>query len=140
VKPMVVTSCVRALVIDTARGGQVPRYPDALRQQGISGCVLARFVVDEQGLADTTTFRVIRFSRIEFAHAVRAALPGMRFTPAQINGRKVRQVVQQPYNFSIAPADRTIRAGPAMATVVQGPPPPRPPPPPIPAPKPALCP
>jgi len=124
----------------TAKGSQVPRYPDALRQQGISGCVLARFVVDERGLADTTTFRVIRFSRIEFAHAVRAALPGMRFTPAQINGRRVRQVVQQPYDFSIVSSDQTARVSMELAKVVQGPPPPRPPPPPIPAPKPAMCP
>lgn len=128
--------------VGPAKGTRFPRYPDALRQEGISGCVLAQFVVDEDGRADVTTFRVLRFSRMEFVNAVRAALPGMRFTPAELGGRKVRQLAQQPFSFSIVPRERRVEFGATAAPLTR--PPGVPPasavmPPPPPAPKPAMC-
>jgi protein TonB len=36
-----------------------------------------------------------------FAAAVRTALPTMRFLPAEISGKKVRQQVQQPFVFNV---------------------------------------
>lgn len=82
------------------RGSHV-NYPDAMRSRGVTGCVLAQWVVDTAGRADTATFRIIKASHTEFAQAVRDALPGMRFTPAELHGRKVRQLVQEPFDFSI---------------------------------------
>jgi hypothetical protein len=71
--------------------------------------VLAQWVVDTTGLADTTTFRILKASDTEFAQAVRDALPAMRFTPAELHGQKVRQLVQQPFDFSIRVETRQTR-------------------------------
>jgi hypothetical protein len=48
---------------------------------------------------------VLRSSHALFGDAVRSALPDMRFTPAEVNGRKVKQLVQQPFAFAIASRD-----------------------------------
>ena len=37
-----------------------------------------------------------------FSSAIRAHLPAMRFFPAEIGGRKVKVLVQQPFEFSIS--------------------------------------
>jgi TonB family protein len=79
-----------------------PKYPEILRQAGVEGETLVSFVVDETGVADPATFKVIKSTHELFATAVRQALPGMRFTPAEIGGKKVKQVVQAPFSFSIA--------------------------------------
>lgn len=86
----------------TQLGGAPPRYPDILRQAGVEGEVQAQFVVDTTGRAEMNSFKVLRSSHDLFAAAVRAALPGMRFIPAEVGGRKVRQLVQQPFSFAIA--------------------------------------
>jgi protein TonB len=78
-----------------------PRYPDVLRSGGIEGEVLAQFVVDTTGRIEVSTFRVLRSDHADFEQAVRSALPNMRFSPAEIGGRKVRQLVQQPFIFAL---------------------------------------
>jgi periplasmic protein TonB len=44
---------------------------------------------------------VLRASHDAFGQAVRTALPRMRFLPAEIGGRKVRMLVQQPFAFAL---------------------------------------
>ena len=88
------------------RGSSMPRYPDELRRAGISGCVLVQFIVDTTGRADRGTLRLLRYSHREFVRAVWDAMPGMRFTPAEIRGRKVPQVVVEPFSFTITGDDR----------------------------------
>jgi periplasmic protein TonB len=85
-----------------APGSSAPRYPDILRQAGVEGEVLAQFVVDTTGKAEVGTFKVLKSSHDLFAQAVRSALPGMRFIPAEVGGRRVKQLVQQPFAFAIA--------------------------------------
>lgn len=92
----------------TIRGSRV-KYPDAMRSRGVTGCVLAQWVVDTTGRADTTSFRILKASHTEFAQAVRDALPAMRFTPAEVQGQKVRQLVQEPFDFSIRLETRQTR-------------------------------
>ena len=53
------------------------------------------------GHADTTSFRVLSASHPGFAVAVRAALPGMRFRPAELLGHPVQQLVRQEFTFRI---------------------------------------
>jgi TonB family protein len=79
----------------------VPRYPAELRAARIEGTVQARFVVD-------TTGRVIMGSVIldasedpAFGHAVIEALRRSRYEPAQLRGRKVRQLVSQSFLFQL---------------------------------------
>jgi protein TonB len=83
-------------------GSANPRYPDILRQAGVEGEVLAQFVVDTLGRAELRSFKVLKSSHDLFGTAVKNALPGMRFIPAEVGGRKVRQLVQQPFSFAIA--------------------------------------
>lgn len=79
----------------------VPRYPAALRTAGIEGSVSARFVVDTTGRVLMETVIVDGADHPLFADAVIEALRRARFTPAELNGRKVRQLVVQPFVFVI---------------------------------------
>lgn len=85
----------------TMPGSPGPRYPDILRQGSVEGEVLAQFVVDTTGRVDIASFRVLRSSHALFEQAVRSALPSMRFLPAEVGGRKVKQLVQQPFVFNL---------------------------------------
>ena len=81
-----------------------PVFPPAMLAQGQGGFVSAEWVVDERGVADTTTLRIVEATHPEFAKAVRDALPFMRFRPARIGNRAVRQLVQQPFYFQVPTA------------------------------------
>jgi protein TonB len=83
-------------------GGAQPRYPDMLRSANIEGEVLAQFIVDTTGRFEPGSFKVIKSSHDLFTQAVRNALPNMKFYPAEIGGRKVKQLVQQPFTFGLA--------------------------------------
>jgi protein TonB len=82
-------------------GAGSPNYPDILRSSGVEGQVLAQFEVDTLGRVAIPTFKVITSTHALFEASVRAALPRMRFLPAEIGGRKVRQLVQQPFVFNL---------------------------------------
>jgi len=86
-----------AIVVSSA----TPGYPDALRRAGVEGEVVVSFVVDTLGRADMTTYTVIRATHDLFARAVRDAVSRERFRPAEVGAMKVRQLVQQPFAFSI---------------------------------------
>lgn len=85
-----------------APGSAQPRYPDILKSAGVEGEVLAQFVVDTTGRAEAGSFKVLKTSHELFAAAVKNALPNMKFLPAEVGGRKVRQLVQQPFVFAIS--------------------------------------
>lgn len=82
-------------------GSAAPAYPAGLLAEGIEGYVIVRYVVEASGRADSSSLAVLASTHTEFADAVREALPYMRFTPARINGRPVRQLVEQPFRFRI---------------------------------------
>lgn len=82
-------------------GNSPPRYPDMLRSANVEGEVTAQFVVDTSGRAEMSTFKVIKSSHDLFTNAVRNALSNMRFYPAEVGGRKVKQLVQMPFQFSL---------------------------------------
>ena len=84
-----------------ASNSVAPAYPDILRQAGVEGEALVSFVVDTSGRVDQATFKVIRTTHELFASAVKNVLPRMRFIPAELGDRKVRQLVQQPFSFAI---------------------------------------
>lgn len=83
-------------------GSGAPRYPDILRSASVEGQVVAQFVVDTTGRIEIATFKVITSTHDLFVAAVRNALPQMRFLPAEVGGRKVKQLVQQPFVFNLA--------------------------------------
>jgi protein TonB len=82
-------------------GTGAPRYPDALRSSGVEGEVQAQFVVDEDGKAEPGSFKVLKATNDLFANAVRTALPNMRFYAAEVGGHKVKQLVQQSFQFKL---------------------------------------
>lgn len=84
-----------------APGAQGPSYPNMLRSAGIEGQVLAQFVVDTTGRAEMNTFKALKSDNDLFTSAVKTALEKMRFLPAEVGGKKVKQLVQQPFVFSL---------------------------------------
>ena len=85
-----------------APGSISPRYPDMLRQAGVEGEVLAQFVVDTTGKAEAGSLKILKSSHDMFVQSVKNALPQMKFIPAEVGGRRVKQLVQQPFTFSIS--------------------------------------
>jgi len=82
-------------------GGDAPEYPQALRDQGVEGKVLAQFVVGENGRYQGGTLKILDSSNPAFTAAVKDALPRMKFSAAQIGGKKVAQLVQMPFQFNL---------------------------------------
>ena len=79
-----------------------PEYPLAMRASRAGGRVIARFIVGTDGRVEPGSFRTLQSTAPEFSDAVRAALERATYTPAEIKGSKVRQVVMQPFSF-VAP-------------------------------------
>jgi protein TonB len=77
-----------------------PDYPDLLRMAHVEGSVLVQFVVDEAGVPQMHTFKVLRSADAAFTESVRRAVSNSSFYPAEIKGKKVKQLVQQPYKFA----------------------------------------
>jgi protein TonB len=82
-------------------GSAPPRYPEVLRNSGVEGRVIAEFVVDEHGRVEDASVRFARSDNSLFDDAVRVALRRMRFVPAEVGGRKVKQLVQMPFVFTL---------------------------------------
>jgi TonB family protein len=88
--------------VTTVPGSPQPKYPAMLKSANVEGEVLAQFVVDTTGRADMSTFKVLKSTHDLFTQSVRTALQEMRFVPAEIGGRKVMQMVQQPFTFALS--------------------------------------
>jgi TonB family protein len=78
-----------------------PRYPESLRQSGVDGRVLIRFTVDTLGRIDQSSVQIVSETHSLFSRAVREALSGFRFRPAESNGRKVPALAEMPFEFAI---------------------------------------
>lgn len=85
-------------------GSAAPIYPPEMIKNRVEGGVFLRFVIDTTGRADPTSIEVVRSSHPAFTDAVRTAVPLMAFTPASVQGRRVRQAVEQNFEFKIAPS------------------------------------
>lgn len=79
----------------------MPRYPQLLRDAGVEGETLLRFVVDTLGRVEPGTVQVVQATHPAFALAVQAVLPQMRFAPARIGEKRVRQLVEFPLQFRL---------------------------------------
>lgn len=85
----------------TVKSGGRPVYPAALVAQRLRGEVLVQYVVDENGRPQMSSFKVLRTTNPLFADAVRKAVAGATYHPAEIAGKRVRQLVQQPFTFAV---------------------------------------
>jgi protein TonB len=78
-----------------------PTYPTALRHTGKSGRVVAQFVVDTTGRVERGSLNIMETADPLFADAVQAVLPRYRFSPGEAHGRRVRTLVQLPFEFTL---------------------------------------
>ena len=92
-------SAVDRAVVPSA-GNPVPAYPPRMRDARLEGRVDVRFIVDTTGRAEPGSIQVLASTHASFTDAVRAALLRSRYQPAQARGRRVRQVVEQRFEFA----------------------------------------
>ena len=82
-------------------GNASPPYPARLSAAGVEGDVVARFVVDTTGRVESRSIEIVQATHALFGEAVSEWLKQTRYSPAQVNGRPVRQLVQQRVGFSL---------------------------------------
>jgi TonB family protein len=82
-------------------GAPTPTYPDSLKKAEVEGSVLASFEVDTLGTVDVATIKILQSTHPLFAIAVLEVLPRIQFSPPELNGIKVRRLVQYPFAFKI---------------------------------------
>jgi TonB family protein len=76
-------------------------YPPLLRDSGVEGEVLLRFVVDEDGRPEPATMTVEASSHSGFNDPAMRAMERLRFRPGQIGGQNVRVRVTLPIRFQL---------------------------------------
>lgn len=89
----------RPYMLDPA---SLPIYPEELRSLALDGLVLVRFVLDTAGRIEPSTVHVVRSTNPAFTASVQAVLDGLRYSPAWMDGRKVRARVEQRFEFHLA--------------------------------------
>lgn len=77
-------------------------YPPLLRASRSPGRVVAEFVVDTLGRVEDAHVGIVASSDPLFSAAVRESAATARFSPAMRGGRRVRQLVRQPFEFTAA--------------------------------------
>jgi protein TonB len=82
-------------------GSPSPVYPPHLREAGIGGSVVLRFVVGEKGLPDANHVQLIKSPGPDFTSAVYRSLYYAKFKPGILRGKPVRQWVQMQFDFKV---------------------------------------
>jgi TonB family protein len=77
------------------------RYPSDLAASRTSGSAVAEFIVSENGEIERGSMDIVSATHPLFAQAAMHALVGAHFSPAVKSGAPVRQLVQQPFTFSV---------------------------------------
>ncbi|HUF30163.1 MAG TPA: energy transducer TonB [Gemmatimonadaceae bacterium] len=78
-----------------------PKYPDLLRSAGIDGEVDIEFVIDPDGRVRAGSIVALRAEHRLFLEAVREALLGYRYLPAEVGGTPVAVRVRQNFSFTL---------------------------------------
>lgn len=82
-------------------------FPPALFAERIRGLVVAEFVIDTLGHVEDATVGIVSSTHPLFTAAVRSALERATYIPAVKQGQVVRQIVQQPFDFSVGRQSKT---------------------------------
>lgn len=102
---LMLANAYQVLEVDSAAvrdpSSAAPVYPPSLEGRGVEGHVIMRFVVDSTGFVDLATVRLVESTAPEFERAVREALPKMKFRPAHVGPRAVRQLAEQLFLFEV---------------------------------------
>jgi TonB family protein len=89
----------RPATLDPAKPLVIP-YPPSLFAAHTRGTVVAEFIVDTMGNVERNTFGIVASTHPLFADAVRTAVLAASFSPALKQGKAVRQLVHQPFEFT----------------------------------------
>ncbi len=84
---------------DPASGA--PIYPEALQRRGVEGWVVVKFVIDTTGVIEPNSFRVVSSTSSDFTRAVVESAPTLRYRPAIVKGRPVRQETELTFRFRV---------------------------------------
>lgn len=77
----------------------VPRYPAESRASGVGGRVIVELVVDTDGAVERSSPGLVAANTSDLAAATLAAAQRLRFVPATLGGKPVRQLVQLVADF-----------------------------------------
>jgi outer membrane biosynthesis protein TonB len=83
-----------------------PIYPRRMEREGVETSFIAQFVVDSTGRVDDTTMLFPPEVNRLFIDSVRESLRRARFYPAEVAGRRVRQLVEQQFTFALVQGGR----------------------------------
>ncbi|HEU4884305.1 MAG TPA: energy transducer TonB [Longimicrobium sp.] len=87
------------------------RYPPALRDSAISGAVIVRFRILENGTVDPASPAVEMTTDPRFDEAATGVIRQARFRPAKVNGRPVKVWVTIPIQFQVQAPEPADAAG-----------------------------
>lgn len=76
-----------------------PEYPASLKQEGATGVVMMRLLIDEHG--NVVEHSVAKASHAEFGAAATAVITKWKFKPARKDGAVVRANITLPIKFAI---------------------------------------
>ena len=91
---------VDVMAVPDARNA-APVYPSMLRDAGIEGSISAQFVVDSTGRVAASSIAFLDGGNALFQQSVRRALEAARFSPALVDGRAVRVLMAQTFEFRL---------------------------------------
>ena len=63
--------------------------------------MIVEFVVDTLGAVEAGSLQMLQSDHEQFSAAVGRVVPTLRFLPAEVKGRKVRQRVRLPFRFDL---------------------------------------
>ena len=76
-------------------------YPSLLRESGVTGTVVLRFVIDTDGTVNPATVEIVSATHEGFENAAIEAAKKLRFIPAQVNGTPVRVLTSVPIQWRL---------------------------------------
>jgi len=76
-------------------------YPDSLKKRGVSGLVTLRILIDENGTYMKGEYIIIKNPHPVLTDIVLAAIPTLTFSPAEKNGKPVKEWVYVPVDFKL---------------------------------------
>lgn len=76
-------------------------YPPPLRDSGVTGTVVLRFVIGTDGRVEPSTIQVVSTTHPAFGDAAVEAAKKLRFEPARVNGKSVRVLTSMPIRWQL---------------------------------------
>jgi hypothetical protein len=78
-------------------------YPRKLAYRGLSSAATLRLSIDERGVVDPLSIKIIAFNREEFAYIVMQVARRFRFTPARYRDQNVPVIIDIPVEWVAGP-------------------------------------